>query len=175
METARIPTTKDETFRQQLDELYRENFQLMYRVAKSVTGNRYDAEDAVQNVFVKLIQGQPSSNFQKNPKAYLCKAAMNEARNIVRSCRLRREVEADMSELDIAADGDKDKLRERLIAALSELDPHLVAMLTLRFEQGYSCKEIAEELGRTNLGVRLNLHRVLRKLGKLMSDPGGIQ
>src|SRR5437867_6520659 len=97
METARIPTTKDETFRRQLDELYRENFQLMYRVAKSVTGNRYDAEDAVQNVFVKLIQGQPSSNFQKNPKAYLCKAAMNEARNIVRSCRLRREVEANVS------------------------------------------------------------------------------
>jgi len=100
---------------------------------------------------------------------------MNEARNIVRSCRLRREVEADVSELDIAADGNKDKLRERLTAALSELDPQLVTMLTLRFDEGYSCKQIAEELGRTNLGVRLNLHRVLRKLRKLMRDPGGIQ
>src|SRR5438046_10709939 len=98
----------------------------MYRVAKSVTGNRYDAEDTVQNVFVKLIQGQPSSNFHKNPKAYLCKAAMNEARNIVRSCRLRREVEADVMGLDIAADGTEDKLRERLTAALSELDAEFV-------------------------------------------------
>src|SRR5207247_3213931 len=121
-----------------------------------------------------LIQGQPSSNFQKNPKAYLCKAAMNEARNIVRSCRLRREVEADVSELDIAADGNKDKLRERLTAALSELDPQLVTMLTLRFDEGYSCKQIAEELGRTNFGVSLYLHRVLRNLMYLMRVIDGV-
>src|SRR6266516_5724490 len=134
METARIPTTKDETFRQQLDELYRENFQLMYRVAKSVTGNRYDAEDAVQNVFVKLIQGQPSSSFQKNPKAYLCKAAMNEARNIVRSNRLRKWVGEDVSELEIATHNGEENARQSLIAALSELDPNLLEMLRLRFE-----------------------------------------
>src|SRR5947199_10850879 len=111
METARIPTTKDETFRQQLDELYRENFQLMYVVAKSVTGNRYDAEDAVQNVFVKLIETPPADNFRKNPKGYLCTAAMNEARNIVRACRVRRRVEVDGRELDVAAEEDKDKPR----------------------------------------------------------------
>ena len=61
METARIPTTKDETFRQELDELYRKNFRLMYAAAKSVTRNKHDAEDAVENVFVKLIEGQPTS------------------------------------------------------------------------------------------------------------------
>ena len=173
METERIVTTKDETFRQQLDELYRKNFRLMYAVAKSVTGNRYDAEDAVQNVFVKLIERPPSDNFRKNPKGYLCTAAMNEARNIVRSCRVRRRVEVDVSELDIAANEDKDKLRESLIAALSELDPQLVAMLSLRFEQGYSCNKIAEELGRTTVGVHVNLHRARRKLRKLMKAPGG--
>ena len=55
----------------------------------------------------------------------------------------------------------------------SELDPNLLEMLRLRFEQEYSCKQIAEELGRTGLGVAVNLHRGLRKLKKLMTTPGG--
>jgi len=46
-------------------------------------------------------------------------------------------------------------------------------MLRLRFEQEYSCKEIAEELDRTGFGVAVNLHRALRKLRKLMTTPGG--
>ena len=45
-------------------------------------------------------------------------------------------------------------------------------MLHLRFEQEYSCKEIAEELGQTGLGVAVNLYRGLRKLKKLMTTPG---
>ena len=55
----------------------------------------------------------------------------------------------------------------------NELDPNLLEMLCLRLEQEYSCKEIAEELGQTGLGVAVNLHRGLRKLKKLMTTPGG--
>jgi len=172
METARIQTTKDETFRQELDQLYRQNFQLMYRAAKSVTGNRHDAEDAVQNVFVRLIEGQPSSDFQKNPKAYLCKAAINEGRSMVRSRGRRKLVDEDVSDLEIAAD-ENDNLRESLIDALSELDPDLVATLSLRFDEGYSCKEIAKMLRRTRPGVAMTVLRGRRELKKRMRTQGG--
>jgi len=173
MATTKVPTTKDELFRQELDALCLENFRSMYRTAKCVTGNRHDAEEAIENVFVRFFEGQPSRVFRKNPKAYLCKAAINEARNIVRSNRLRKWVDPDVSELEIATHNGDENARQSLIAALSELDPNLVEMLRLRFEQEYSCKEIAEELDRTGFGVAVNLHRALRKLGKLMTTPGG--
>ncbi len=177
MTTTKLPTIKDETFRQELDSLYRENFQRMYEAAKSVAGNRHDAEDAVQNVFVRLVQGQPSSNFRKNPKAYLCKAAINQARNMIRSRGRQKLVDEDFSELNIPAEsgGANEDFPQMLMAALPELDPHLVEMLCLRFHQGYRCKDIAEELGRTSIGVAVNLHRAVRKLRKLMSNPGGTQ
>jgi len=173
MATTKVPTTKDELFRQELDALCLENFRSMYRTAKCVTGNRHDAEEAIENVFVRFFEGQPSRVFRKNPKAYLCKAAINEARNIVRSNRLRKWVGEDVSELEIATHNGEENARQSLIAALSELDPNLLEMLRLRFEQEYSCKQIAEELGRTGLGVAVNLHRGLRKLKKLMTTPGG--
>ena len=177
MTTTKVLTAKDETFRQELDALYRENFQRMYEAARSVARNRHDAEDAVQNVFVRLLQGQPSSDFRKNPKAYLCKAAINEARNMIRSRGRQKLVDEDFSELDIPAEngGANQNFPQMLMAALPELDPHLVEMLCLRFQEGYSCKEIAEELGGTSIGVAVNLHRALGKLKKLMSTPGGRQ
>ena len=102
MATTKVPTIKDEIFRQELDALCLENFRSMYRTAKCVTGNRHDAEEAIENVFVRFFEGQPSRVFRKNPKAYLCKAAINEARNIVRSNRLRKWADPDVSELEIA-------------------------------------------------------------------------
>ena len=173
MATTKVPTIKDEIFRQELDALYRENFRPMYRAAKCVTGNRHDADEAIEKVFVRVFEGQPSRVFRENPKAYLCKAAMKEARNIVRSNRLRKWVGEDLSELEIATHNGEENARQSLIAALSELDPNLLEMLRLRFEQEYSRKQIAEELGRTGLGVAVNLHRGLRKLKKLMTAPGG--
>ena len=177
MTTTKLPTIKDETFRQELDSLYRENFQRMYEAARSVARNRHDAEDAVQNVFVRLVQGQPSSNFRKNPKAYLCKAAINQARNMIRSRGRQKLVDEDFSKLNIPAEsgGADENLRQTLMAALPEMDSRLVEMLCLRFHQGYRCKDIAEELGRTSIGVAVNLHRAVRKLRKLMSNPGGTQ
>ena len=56
-------------------------FDRCYRAAKCVTGNRHDADEAIEKVFVRVFEGQPSRVFRENPIAYLCKAAMNEARN----------------------------------------------------------------------------------------------
>ena len=71
---ARLERKTDETFRQELEKLYREKNQKIYRAAYGVTGNRQDAKDALQNVFLRLIQRPPSSDFKKNPEGYLCRA-----------------------------------------------------------------------------------------------------
>ena len=47
---ARLERRTDETFRQELEKLYREKNQKIYRAAYGVTGNRQDAKDALQNV-----------------------------------------------------------------------------------------------------------------------------
>src|SRR5207244_12652640 len=62
-------------------------------------------------------------SFRKNPKAYLCKAAINEARNMIRSRGRQKLVDEDFSELDILAEngGANQNFPQMLMAALPEL------------------------------------------------------
>jgi RNA polymerase sigma-70 factor (ECF subfamily) len=80
-------------FQQELSALFEENRPLVYRTAYNVTGSTGDAEDVLQNVFVKLMKGQPSSDLQKNPQGYLYRAATNEALSILRSRERRKRLE----------------------------------------------------------------------------------
>jgi DNA-directed RNA polymerase specialized sigma24 family protein len=67
-------------------EFYGKHYQAVYRAAKSVTRNFHDAQDIVQTVFARsLEQGPLSLDFLKNPEAYLCQAARNQARDLMRS------------------------------------------------------------------------------------------
>ena len=68
MATTKVPTIKDEIFRQELDALYRENFRPMYRAAKCVTGNRHDADEAIEKVFVGFLKGSHRAFFERTRK-----------------------------------------------------------------------------------------------------------
>src|SRR4026207_1154760 len=62
---------------QEFEELFREHYQLVYRTAYGITGRAEDAEDVLQTVFLKLVRRGSSPDFQKNPKGYLYRAAVN--------------------------------------------------------------------------------------------------
>ena len=52
MSTADVFNVIDEPLAQELEEIFRNHYTLVYRTAYSVTGNPQDAEDVVQNLFV---------------------------------------------------------------------------------------------------------------------------
>jgi hypothetical protein len=45
-----------EALSEEFEELYSQHWQLVYRTAYAITGNRQDAEDVLQSIFVKLLQ-----------------------------------------------------------------------------------------------------------------------
>jgi len=65
---ARLESKTDETFRQELEKLYREKNQKIYRAAYGVTGNRQDAKDALQNVFLRLLRGRHPAISRRIPR-----------------------------------------------------------------------------------------------------------
>src|SRR5437867_977194 len=132
---ARLESKTDETFRQELEKLYREKNQKIYRAAYGVTGNRQDAKDALQNVFLRLIQRPPSSDFKKNPEGYLCRVGINDARSIGRRQERQKLADVDVNDLDIpltaaiwGGDGDTEHLEDldrRLRFAREQLEAEL--------------------------------------------------
>ena len=172
-----------ETLRQEVGDLYDKYGPIFYRAAKSITGNREDAEDALHNAFVKLIDKEPAADFDRNPQGYLYRAVVNEALRIFGSRDRERQhlVDEDVTELNIADPTDQDAAKHvedmdrRLMVARAKLDPYLAVMLTLRYDLKLSCEQIAKLLRRTRMSIYVTMKRAERALSQLIMNEEGAQ
>lgn len=156
---------------QEFEKLFSEHREMVYRAAYSVTGNKHDAEDILQDLFLKLIDHRLTLEFTANPAGYLYRAAINEARQRFRKRRRQNETDEGLEPLrDSASDGDQREkdMRERLLEAIAQLEPEHAEMLVLWADQGYTDAEIASMLGKTRGAVAVTLHRARARLKELM-------
>src|SRR5262245_44741542 len=142
------------------DRLFREHYQLVYRTAVAVTGSPEDADDVLQTIFLRLLRREFPPDLQKNPKAYLYRAAVNVALNTVR--RRKRDALTDEADRFEAAPQNSntvalEELHQKLYAAIAELDADAAQMIILRYVHDYSDAEIAKLLGKSRgvIAVRL--------------------
>src|SRR5204862_1754632 len=78
----------------EFEQLFREHSRMLYRTAYSLLDNGPDAEDVLQTVFLRLLRGGLPSEFQRNPKGYLYRSAVNVSLDAVRS-RKRASIAAE--------------------------------------------------------------------------------
>src|SRR5215813_1328500 len=78
---------------QEFEKLFSEHREMVYRAAYSVTGNKHDAQDALQDVFLKLIDQGRTLEFTTNPAGYLYRMAINKAREKFRTQKRRKETD----------------------------------------------------------------------------------
>jgi RNA polymerase sigma-70 factor (ECF subfamily) len=153
-----------------LEEAFRTYKDLVFRAAYRVTGNSSDAEDVLQTVFLKLARQERLSEV-KNPRAYLHRAAVNAALDLLRS---RKETQTVFLEDDakVAAALSKDSgpgsddMRQWLRQRLAFLNPKWAEMFVLRFIEEYSNKEIAAAMNTSAAVVAVVLHRTRSQLKK---------
>jgi len=167
-----MESENDEISRGVAEALFEEHSRMMYKAAFKVTKNGDDAKDALQTVFARLIQNWPSSSLMRDPKAFLYRAARNEARSLVRSHRQRDVTEIDVDSIEIpaaGADSHGDNRMGRVLAALAKMKPRLVEVLTLFYNEEYDCSEIAAMQGRLAATVFSDLCRARAKLKQLIA------
>ena len=158
----------------ELDQLFREHYQLVYRAAFSVTRSAEDAEDVLQTIFMRLVRREFPPDLKKNPKAYLYRAAFNRAVDIVRS-RQPSILTSDAERLEEAASQDWEFVEEaerRLYQAIAKLHPTAVQILMLRYVHNHNIAEIAALLGTTRSTVGVSLFRSRVRLRQLISALG---
>ncbi len=161
----------------ELEDLFQEHHQLIYRTAYSVTGSRPDAEDVLQIIFLRLIRRGLPPELWKNPKGYLYRAAINVSLNTVRD-RDRRKTDNDgeriLTIVDPAAPAGVDtEIRRQLLDAIAQLKPRAVEILILRHVHDYSDAEIARMLGTSRGTVAVALFRARARLRKLLPHASG--
>jgi RNA polymerase sigma-70 factor, ECF subfamily len=152
------------------ERIFNENHALVYRVAYRITGTSEDAEDVLQTLFLRLLRREVLPDIDRNPKAYLHRAAVNISLDIVK-IRARSVTTANMEEhlKEHASQPDRlpaFRIQEWLRDALAELSPKLAEIFVLRHVEGYENAEIAEMLGTSRGTVAVLLFRARARLKK---------
>lgn len=132
---------------------------LLYRLCYLLLCNKNDAEDAVQDTFIKFIQKQPGFANAEHEKAWLIRVAKNICHDKQRF-RFRRKVVA-LGEAESIALTPEDSgvLREIL-----SLPAKCKTPLYLHYYEGYSVQEIAGMLESSESTVKSWLFRGRQKL-----------
>lgn len=136
------------------------------RLAMSRLGNRADAEDVYQTVFLKLFQSPLRFRDGDHLKAWLLRVTMNCCNDIRRSSWHKRRAELDDAAAAtlVAPADDDDEDDEELALALSKLTDAQRAAVHLFYFEGYSTDEIAHLTGERPATVRSHLHRARKSL-----------
>ena len=159
-----------------LEILFRQHSDRVFRTAHRVTGSAADAEDVLQTVFLRLVRGSEAPHVLENPEGYFARAAINASLDLLRSRKRSRAVAFDDVETGAAVAlasprnpeaGHEDReLRNLIRAAVSRLGPNAAHMFTLRYFEGYDNGEIARLMNTSALVVGVTLHRARARLRK---------
>lgn len=144
--------------------LYDENRELLLRISRAFTTNEADAEDMVQETFLRAVYAADKLMDHQNPRAWLVETLKNCIRNDSRLCANRLNVSLEEFE-DLAAREDDEPLENILPKGLSEGDRQL---LIWRLEMKLSYREISRRLGITEAACRVKVCRIIKRCRNLM-------
>jgi len=167
---ARARQGDSEAFQSLVERHSRRAFQLAYRI----TGNEQDAEDVVQESFIRAYRQLSRFEARAHFSTWLHRIVANCSVDLIRSRRVRYEHAStdDLGPAEQPESGGADperlaasaQIERKVSAAMSELSPLERAAFTLRHYEGRSIAEIGKTLG---LGTSATKHSVFRAVRKL--------
>lgn len=155
-----------------MKQLYEDYKPLLCTIAYQLTGSMSDAEDLVQDLFVKLTDVDPMR--LHDPKNYLCKMIVNRCYDYLGSARKKRErytgpwlpepiPTADENPSAIVIQ--KDMLSYGMLVLLEQLTPIERTVFVLREALALDYASIGEMVDKSEVNCRKILSRARRKVG----------
>ena len=162
-------TTVADTFDlDRLDQLYREHYRSLVRLASILVDDVATCEELVQDAFVAVLRRSGGWAEADKAGAYLRSVVLNHARSHLRKQQVRRRWlrSVDPPESAGAADGAAllDAETTEILAALRTLPERQREVLALRYYLDLSEAEIAATLGISTGSVKTHAHRGLATL-----------
>ena len=155
-----------ERMRDRMEEIYKRHFDMVYRISFSYLKNPADAEDAVSEVFARLLRKEPVFADAEHEKAWLIRTAVNVCKDSLRHWWSRRAPLGDGGETADPAPFAPDET----LQAVLELPPRYKDVIYLYYYEGYSSREVAQILKRPHSTVRGQLREARERLKGVLED-----
>ncbi|HUG09299.1 MAG TPA: RNA polymerase sigma factor [Acidimicrobiia bacterium] len=134
------------------------------RLATALVGPS-EAEDVVADVVVRVLERPGGLSGLKDPRPYLVKAIINEARS-----RFRKRKRVDDRPVRNEEDPPAADYRDQLVEVVSTLPPRQRAATFLVYWEGHTSVSAAELMGCRPATVRRYLHLAHRKLEEMIDE-----
>ncbi|MBQ9934517.1 MAG: RNA polymerase sigma factor [Lachnospiraceae bacterium] len=153
---------------EELLKLYDQYSEHVFRLACSFLGSPVDAEDMVQDVFLKVYEKQCNIDKGKE-KAFLLKVTANCCRDYLKQANRRRVLAYDDMENELYYESLSSKESE-LLQAVMNLPRKYRIVIHLHYYEGYTFKEIAHILHLSPSAVSMRIHRGREELKRISRE-----
>lgn len=158
------------------DELVRRTYGDVFKLAVRLTGNETDANDVVQDTYVRAFRGLRRFRGDAQFSTWLYRIASNCASSFTaRRTRQRCDSLSEAAEIvqtnpdqDPTLQAEASTLRQTIERALEQLPQRLRAVVVLKHLEDLSHREIAERLGISESATKVRLHRARNTLRRIL-------
>lgn len=127
---------------------------MLLQLSLMMLGNAYDAEDAVQETFIKYDKKAPHFREEEHKKAWLIKVTSNHCRDLLRRKHRRMEVElTNWQEHSVKEDA------AEVLTLVQALPAKYRLVIILHYMEGYKVEEMASIIGISTAAVKKRLQR----------------
>jgi RNA polymerase sigma-70 factor (ECF subfamily) len=154
-------------------ELYRQYRTRALAIARRIVGDADDAEDVVQDVFIRLAQRPDSFDGRSSCSTWLHRVMVNSSINWLRARRRRNRLEhAPQPPASPEAQAMGSEMQRHFEQALEEVNEQQRQVLWLREVRGFSYPEIAALLRIPEGTVKSALHRGRQRALAVLAERG---
>src|SRR5579883_253674 len=166
--------------------LVEQHSRAIFRLAFRMTGNEHDAEDVVQETFLRAYKQLARYEARSSFSTWLYRIASNYALDLIRMRRRREEKrqrstseQQDILQTvpELRPGPDRmlygDQVSKHVNAALDQLTPQERTAFVLRHFEGLSIAEIGETLGTGDNATKHSIFRAVHKLRKALEPVVG--
>ncbi len=141
---------------------------ILFGIAAKMLGNEQDAEDAVQEVLLKLWLISDSLGKYENPSAMAVTSIKNHCLDKLKTIKREETMPSD-TELQTNTDNpysmlERKNTEEILMYIINKLPKLQQLIITMKDVKDYETEEIASIIGTTEEAVRMNLSRARKKV-----------
>ena len=158
-----------------LTQLYEENFDKIYRYIVLKIGDRTEAEDMTQQVFLKAFKSISGYKLKGSPfSSWLFRIAHNQMVDYWRKKSKRATVPLDetfigSSNSNPSSEAERKMDIENLVAATKQLTGLQREVVSLRFAGGLSVAQVASSMGKSEGAIKALQHSAVVSLRKMLA------
>lgn len=138
----------------EIEKMVRVHSDMLFRIALVMLGNKYDAEDVLQETVIRYMQKAPAFNSPEHEKAWLIKVVTNLCRDVQRYRMRHSKISYDELQGFVSDPGNCG-----IIEALMTVPEKFRIVMLLYYVEEYRVEEIANIIGKSASAVKMRLKK----------------